>query len=168
MEPSFWIDLIRRLPAPLHDALSFSLVSGGEIVSQSILRLENDFVVLRGRVAGTQDQGRVIVLPFTHIIHLGFNKRLTDPEVEAIFGGPPPAALEMPQVSKAPLENLPEETGEVIQDEFEDRVAPSAPAKPGGVSPGPLPVPGKTAPISKTVLLARLRERLAEQDNSPS
>lgn len=158
MEADFWIDLIRRLPAPLHDALAFSLDSGGEIVAQSILRLEDDFVVLRGRVAGTQDQGRVIVLPFAHITHLAFNRRLSDPEVQAIFGAPPPPANV--DFSPAPPEETPleeENLQEQIQDEFEQPVTDTS-------RNTPLPTAARPAPLSKTVLLDRLRQRLAEQE----
>src|SRR5207248_3086795 len=53
---------------------------------QSILRLENEFAILRGRMAGSTDAGRVIILPYHQIVNLAFSKRMLEPEVKSIFG----------------------------------------------------------------------------------
>src|SRR3712207_5471743 len=86
MQGNTWIELFRRIPANLHDSLALTLTNGMEIVIQRILKLDPDFAVLRGRMAGTQDQGRVVIVPYHQFLSIAFGKRMTDPEVVAIFG----------------------------------------------------------------------------------
>src|SRR5262249_7599624 len=83
-----WIALLRRIPIQYHDSLAFSLTTGGEIVVQSLLRLERDFVSLRGRLSGSQDSGRVLILPYSQIVSLALQRRITDTEANAIFEQP--------------------------------------------------------------------------------
>ena len=81
-----WIALFERIPAKYHDTLALSLVTGAEIIMQSVLRLESDFAILRGRMAGSTDAGRVIILPYDQIVNAAFTKRMLEPEVKAVFG----------------------------------------------------------------------------------
>ena len=60
MQGASWIALFERIPAKLHDTLALTLVTGAEIIMQSLLRLESDFAIMRGRMAGSTDAGRVI------------------------------------------------------------------------------------------------------------
>lgn len=158
-----WVDLIRRIPTKLHNALSFATVNGMEVMAQDIMRLEETFIVLRGRMAGSQDAGQIIVLPFDQVVNLALNKPLKDTEVQAIFGGgnlpasaSPEPASDAPVISETPseeLEEAPEEGGQSLS--TATRLPPNAPP--------PKPENPKPAPVSKSLLLDRLRQRLAEQ-----
>jgi hypothetical protein len=167
MQGASWIALFERIPAKLHDTLALTLVTGAEILMQSLLRLESDFAILRGRMSGSTDAGRVIVLPYHQIVNLAFMKRMLEPEVEAIFGeilesggetgGQAPATEEAAAETSAPGED---------QAAANPGAGAQVPKGQGNATPLISPAePGKSQPRppSKSILLARLRARLAEQ-----
>src|ERR1043166_1073690 len=86
MQGSSWIALFRRIPTSLHDGLILTLTTGGEVVIQQLIKLDADVLILRGRMAGTQDSGRIIVLPYNQLIAINFTRRLSEKDVTAIFG----------------------------------------------------------------------------------
>ena len=145
-----WVNLFRRIPANLHDSLQLTLVNSMEIVVQTILKLEPDFVVLRGRMAGTQDQGRVAIVPYTQLLSVAFTKKMTDPEVVALFGASATAFAAPLAVAAADVP-LAEPTAE-------EDMADDTPVA-GGHTPGRPEMP------SKSILLAKLRARLTESQN---
>ena len=151
MNSSTWVDLIRRIPEAQHDNLVAVTCTGAEIMVQKILVLENEFMIVRGRPAGSTEAPRILLMPFDQVNHLAFNKPLQEAEVKTMFGSgtaavfdsPPTAAAEIP-VGEAPLA-APEES-------------PPSPAP----SPASQPAPAKPALPSKSILLARLRARLSK------
>jgi hypothetical protein len=86
MQGTSWITLFRRIPANLHDGLILSLTTGSEVVVQRFIKLDPDVMLLRGRMAGTQDSGRVVILPYSYLVAINFTRRIGDAEVETIFG----------------------------------------------------------------------------------
>src|ERR1043166_468568 len=86
-----WIKMFQRIPGNLHESLAIVMPSGNEILIQKILKLEPDFVVLRGRLAGTQDY-RVMLLPYEQMTVITVMRILKDSEIDAIFGKSVPAA----------------------------------------------------------------------------
>ncbi len=150
MQENTWEALLRRIPAAYHDGLTLATVSGAEIVLQQILRIENQLLIVRGRNAGSSDQGKILIIPFPQINFISFKKRLSDAEVEGIFG-------EREAGFAAALEVLP------TADEKEAPPAEpeEAPAASEIITAPPPPAP-PTNPtkVSKSVLLAKLRARL--------
>ena len=71
-----------------------------EIAIQSILRLDVDFLIVKGRLAGSQDAGRVFFIPYANIDHLGFYRAVKDTEFEEMFAGLDAAPL--PAIAVAP------------------------------------------------------------------
>jgi hypothetical protein len=143
MQGSLWINLLRRIPAELHNSLALGLVTGEEVVVQQLIKMDNEFVIVRGRMAGSTAEGRVMVVPYTHLAMIALNKQIQEAEVQAIFG----------QAAATSKSNLP---------------PPAPPPVEANATPLPkalTPTPGqpKAAPPSKSMLLARLRERLAEK-----
>ena len=145
-----WISMFRRIPANLHDTLSLGLSTGAELIVQKIVKLEPDFLILRGRVSGTQDLARVVLIPYSQLTFVSITRLLKDPEVDAIFGkGAPPPITDLPPLAagadaasaEAALTETPLET--TIEE-----VAAETPKKP--------------EQVSKTVLLAKLRERMKD------
>ncbi len=68
MQGSAWIALFRRIPPNLHDGLMLTLTTGAEIVVQRFVMLEPDYAILCGRMAGTQDNGRIVLLPYSNLV----------------------------------------------------------------------------------------------------
>lgn len=152
MQGTSWIAFFRRVPVNLHDSLALTVTTGSEIVIQSIVRLDDDFAIFRGRLAGTQDNGRVVIVPYTQLVSVAFNRHLKDADIEAIFGASTPmaAAIELTNAADEPLGH--EET---------------APAEPAAAEPTAPPPPAVSPPVrpsmpSKSILLAKLRARLAD------
>jgi hypothetical protein len=156
MQGPSWIALFEQIPAKLHDTLVLTLVTGAEIMMQSLLRLDSDFAILRGRMAGSTDAGRVIVLPYNQIVNLAFAKRMLEPEVQAIFG----KTLEP---AGAQAEQAGEESAAADTSGPADQGGPQAANTGPGAPPPASAAPAKLQPPSKSILLARLRARLAEQ-----
>jgi hypothetical protein len=147
MKGTVWIGLFHRIPATYHDSLVVKLTSGAEVVLQTLLSLDEDYMVVRGRTAGSTDEGRVFLVPYDQMQYVGFNRYVSEPDLRSMFGSeaaatPPPVVAADPVAEPAP--------------------AVSTPEKPPETEP-----PKKPAAISKTILLARLRARLA-QDSKPS
>lgn len=151
MQGSAWIALLRRIPADLHNSLALGLVTGGEVVVQQLIRLEEDFVIVRGRMAGSTAEGRVMAVPYAHMTLVALNKRMNEPEVQKLFGKAMPTAPLIGEdgsaETRASAEPMP-------------AAAEAAAAAPAAVAETARP---KQVPPSKSLLLARLRERLAEK-----
>lgn len=160
MQNPAWVALLRRFPVELHDSLALVLNTGAEIVLQSIPRIEREFVVVRGRMAGSLDAARIVIVPFDQIVYLAINKRMTEAEAQT-FLGKPQALPAVPEEAEEPL----------LQEVAEEDVVSEVPAAPVAVVPpavpaesaangnGPAAKPGQ---VSKSILLARLRARLSK------
>lgn len=175
MIDAVWLQVFERIPADSYDSLSIVTTTGSELVVQQVFKLERDFVVVRARTAGTMDTGRTIIVAFAQIDYVAFNKKMSEEDVMAIFGAPMPE-IAPPQTvvyqaapasgtipfapSPRPATPRPATPKPALR--------PPAPAKPVAAEappeppaePASQPKPGQ---ISKTLLLARLRERLAEK-----
>jgi hypothetical protein len=98
-----WERLLRQLPVKEQDGLKLVTNTRTEIAIQSILRLDADFLIIKGRLAGSQDAGRVFFIPYAHIDHLGFYREVKDSEFDEMFGAldapPVPAIAAAPEPS---------------------------------------------------------------------
>jgi hypothetical protein len=153
MQGDAWIALLRRVPLNLHDGLILSLTTGAEVVVQKFVKLEPDYVILRGRMAGTQDSGRVVILPYSNIVSINVTRRLLEAEIDGIFGKETQGfAASVPLTAVPAAEtgggDTPLDTAEAVA----EANAGSALAKP--------------AMPSKTALLAKLRARLNEANRA--
>ncbi len=153
MQGDAWIALFRRIPVNLHDGLNLALTTGSEVVVQKFVKLEPHFVILRGRLAGTQDNGRVVILPYSNIVSINITRRLLEAEIEAIFGKDTQAFAAPVPLTLAPAAetgggDTPLDTADAVAE------ANAGPAPPKPVMP------------SKTALLAKLRARLNEANRA--
>jgi hypothetical protein len=161
MQSFAWISLLRRIPPDQHDILALMTTVGIEINVKDLLRIEEDHLVLRGRLAGTTDTGRVFFIPYSQINYLGYQKEVKVAQIMAIYGdGPegqsvqssPPAASESAALSAEPVEA---------------EVSPEAslepdPAPPPDLDPPPQEPPKPATQFKiprKSGLLERLRAR---------
>lgn len=161
MKSASWLSLIERIPPAQHDNLMLITATGLEIAVQSIIRTEEDYLVMRGRMSGS-DNGRIIFLPFDRITYLGFQKNIKEAELRAMFGeiGAPPA----------PAEAKPEPEGAVPPP---PPPPPPPPAAPPAAAPAPVPGTivrnsGTRIPLpSKNAMLERLRARARAAARTP-
>jgi hypothetical protein len=175
MQNAAWVELLQRIPPPLRDHMVLVLPTGSEIAIQGILRMEEEFVVIRGRTTGT-DQGRILFLPYSQIIWFGFSRQVKEVEIKAMFGeGEPEPAQEGAPAESAPAQAL----AAAPADSTPPAGAPT-PAKPAAAPAPPAPpvkasgiftVPTKSGlhrkAVDKKALLERLRNRTQAGPSGP-
>lgn len=152
MQAAVWKSLLQRVPEPLHASLMVMTAAGTEINIQTIVHMDEDVLVLRGRLAGSTDMGRIFFIPYEGLDHVGFYKEVADASLRDILGLAPPAP---PAVASAPVE----------------AAAPAAPPPPPAAPTAELPAAATPAPDkdssprvrlpSKGEILERLRLRTA-------
>jgi hypothetical protein len=104
MHSSAWIALLRHIPAEQQARFMLVTASGTEITVQSLLLIEKEFVVIKGRLSGTQDTGRVFFIPYANLDYFGFQQAVKDTEFAELFGTlSVPAAAEPPDPAPEPL-----------------------------------------------------------------
>jgi hypothetical protein len=164
MQGPSWAAVLRRIPAALQDSVVIVTTTAIEIVIHSIARLEREYVVVRGRMSGSMDTGRVMFVPYDQINYVGVNRKLTEAEVQALLGKP------------GAVVRFVEEGAEVGAEPVEEVAwPPPAAAEPEPPPPPETPAPEEAAKAtpkpahpSKSVLLARLRARLTTDPPKPA
>lgn len=158
MDGTAWVKLIQRIPERQHDVLVAVTSAGDEIMVQRIIIVQDDVLIFRGRPAGSTEQARIVLLPFDQLNHLAFNKTLLEGDVQAMFGdGSVPQAAPAAPVADAPGSPALEPVADA---KAEPEPAPEPAPKEDLAAPKPASK-SKIVPPSKSILLARLRERLA-------
>ena len=165
MQGPEWVGLLRRIPPAQHDCLILMTTNSTQIVMQRIIRLANDFLVGLGRVAGSTEHGKVLVIPYDQLTYLSFSKKLTDAEIETILGE---AAFAPPMLENAAISSsAPPALDQKRQKEPElpssaATVSAEQPLSAKGLEPTSPKPNSKAAMPSKSILLARLRQRLVD------
>lgn len=152
MQEQAWIEMLRRIPVPFHDGLVLSTATGVDVVMQTIVRIEDKFLILRGRPAGTNETGKIIIIPFSQIIYLALPGKPTEKQVQGIFGdldfsfAAGPANVE--SNGSEPLDTKTDQAPDVETNG-------SSPAAPSGPPASP----------TKAMLLAKLRAKFAGENS---
>jgi len=143
MQSTAWKTIFNRIPREHHEIMMVVTSIGIEINVRYIQLLEPDYVVLRGRLGGTTDAGRLFFVPYDQINYVTFSKEIKEEQIADMFGleappekGPIPEGLDMEVAAEATPEP-----------EKEKPTPPAEPAKPAAL-------PGKMA------LLERIRARV--------
>lgn len=154
MQNSAWAALLRHIPDSAHNKLMLVTRSGTEICVQAFLRVDHEFVAFKGRLAGSQDAGRLFFLAFDQIDYLGFQQEVKEEAFHEMFD-----SLRMPAAAPAAS---PEDLEVLAEVEPEPEAAPvPAPETPGPAGAAPVaPSAGARAgtPI-KSAVLERFRSR---------
>jgi len=157
MQNSDWIALIGRIPAERHDSLCAITTSGLHINVQTIVRRDQDFVIVRGRIGGSTDYGYTFVLPYNQLEAVYFTKPVSEAELTAWFAGAP-ALIEIVPAAAAAAPAA-DGSAPIPPPPMPAPAAPAA-AAPGALATatiqtksGSIPLPGKAA------ILERLRKR---------
>jgi hypothetical protein len=104
MDPGVWAAVLRHIPAEQHNLFTVVTTGGVEISLASILRVEDEFAVVKGRLSGSQDAGRVFFVPYKNFEYFGYTAPVKDEDYLALFGTfvvPQPAPPE-PEVPVMP------------------------------------------------------------------
>jgi hypothetical protein len=155
MQSSDWCTLLSCIPVDKHDCLCLLTTGGLHINLQSIIRKEQDFLVVRGRIGGSTDAGYTFLLPYTQLECVYIQRPTSEAEIMTWF---PQGAL------AAAVAAVPRPLGDgVAPAPLPPALAPApaapAPAVPGlatasiQTKSGQIPLPGKAA------ILERLRKR---------
>ena len=80
-----WIELLNLIPEDQHSQLNVMCRSGVELSIDAIMRTERSFLVYRGRMVGTTDEGRIFFTPYSEITSIYLNRFVKADEVNDIF-----------------------------------------------------------------------------------
>ena len=152
MQGSSWMALLEKVPAQQLDNLLFITSNGTGIAVKGIVRAENEYVVVRGRLLGAAEEGGgFFFVPYDQINYVGFQRQIKEAVIQSMYDG------------KAP----PTKLGSTSQPE-------AAEAADGPIMPAPAPAPTpspdsdsgapKPAAPGKAALLERLRARRASDE----
>lgn len=81
-----WTVLLRFIPPEQQDGLMLITKSGTEITINNVLRIDHEFFAFRGRLSGSQDAGRMFLMPYSNIDYLGSQRPIKDADFEEMFG----------------------------------------------------------------------------------
>lgn len=85
MQNSSWVALLRHIPAEQHNQYTLTTSAGIEISVQALLRIEQELVVIKGRLSGSQDAGRIFFIPYDHIDYFGTTQPVKDVDFNEVF-----------------------------------------------------------------------------------
>jgi hypothetical protein len=91
MHSAAWVKLFQHIPLSEQAKLMLVTASGMEISIQCLLRIDPECVALKGRLAGSQDAGRVFFIPYSNIDYCGFQQPVKESDFHELFGN-----LELP------------------------------------------------------------------------
>jgi hypothetical protein len=150
MRADLWKALLRRIPPEQTDNLVLVMGQGTEINVQALLLVDEHWVVLRGRLAGSNDGGRIFCLPYDHLNHAGFQRAPSDSHLHTIFNIAMPA--------------------EPVPSPAEPAAAAPAPEPAPAVTPQPetgTPSPGLMARVpTRSKIIQRLRMRAEAREGA--
>lgn len=162
MQGSNWAGLINRIPEKYHEILVVMTTSGAEIMVQRIIKLDDDVLIFRGRPTGSTEHARTILLPFDQVNYIAFAKPVVEKDVLAMFAPSENAAVAAPEQTQPEASAASEDQASAEEAPVQDATPLPESVKAPEAPPGSL----RSGPPSKTMLLARLRARLAKE-NSP-
>jgi hypothetical protein len=132
------LDIINRMPEHDITKMVFVLSVGTSINVESVLRKEKDYIVVRGREAGSNDEGRGFFVPFEQIAMIKIERAMRLNDFRSMYG----EAL----VAGTSLDELAEQA--------EAKAVANAKA---GIDKTPAPISASPSDIAKQNLLERIR-----------
>lgn len=81
-----WIALLKKLPPEQHNQLVLVTTAGLEMSIQTILVMEGECLIFKGRLAGSQDAGRLFYVPYDRIDYLAFSRVVSEEEFRGWYG----------------------------------------------------------------------------------
>jgi hypothetical protein len=162
MRADVWKALLGRIPPEQTDNLALTTAEGTEINVQTLLLMEEDWIVLRGRIAGSNEGGRIFCLPYEHLDHAGFQRPLSDSQLQTIFGIAAPSAAVPPAAEATTPEPAPEPAAPPNSQPASTLTTSVVPPAEVGMA-----VPGLLARVpSRSEIIQRLRKRTEARDSA--
>lgn len=153
MHGEAWMSLLRKIPRNLHDTLMLLTTIGTEFSIQQIVRMEDDFLVIRGRLAGSSDAGRAFFIPYDQINYLGFSRAMQENQLNAFFSDAPVGGF-------ADASTVAAAEAAANARDLEPKPEEPAPLQPAAVEEQETPKPeAKPVLADKAALLEKLRAR---------
>src|SRR5260370_10863871 len=109
MQGTAWIALLARIPPEQAENLLLITNNGTGISVKGIVRAEDDYVIVRGRLLGTVEEGGgFFFVPYDQINYLGFQRLIKEAVIHSMYEGqaarsltPTAGAQEKPQCASA-------------------------------------------------------------------
>lgn len=79
--------MLRVIPPDQINQITLVLNNRSEVAVDMFFRFESNFLVLRGRVAGTTDEGRAFFIPYDQMVYFRIERVVNLIELQAIFDG---------------------------------------------------------------------------------
>lgn len=166
MQSALWVRFLRQTPVELRQRLTIVTNVGAEIAIQNIVQMTDDYLVLRGRLAGTNDTGRLFLVPFDQITYVNSQDELSDDRIRSLYCVGPAAAVaevaptsyaetrlsESEEVQQSPPEPVPNAEPQPAAEE-------ESAAEPAPQPPTPTPPQKPAGPVNRSELLQRIRTR---------
>jgi hypothetical protein len=166
MQNATWVRLLRMVPAAMRQRLTVITNVGAEISIQELVQMTDEYLVLRGRLAGTNETGRLFLVPYSEITYVSSIIEMREDIIRATFCGNGTAAAAAP----AAVEETPaaETSAEAPTETHEPEPAVAnneQPSEPPDEEPKPEPSPAQgqqpkpAGPVNRAELLQRIRSR---------
>jgi hypothetical protein len=154
MQGTSWIALLARIPPEQTENLLLITNNGTGISVKGIVRAENDYMVVRGRLMGTVEEGGgFFFVPYDQINYLGFQTLVKEAVIQAMYEGQGAPSLVAASARQKAADGATADTAAAHAPTPPPVTAPAAgSAHPPGAAPG------------KAALLERLRARRSSGD----
>jgi hypothetical protein len=80
------IEMFERIPVRFHPQINVVMQNQAVISVDMAFRFEPNFLVLRGREAGSTDEGRAFFLPYEEISYVRLERTIKMSELKSMFG----------------------------------------------------------------------------------
>jgi hypothetical protein len=107
MQNTEWIDMLRVIPEEVHNQIVLVLNNRSEVAVDTFFRFESNFLVLRGRVAGTTDEARAFFIPYDQMVYYRIERVVNLIELQAIFDGLPQRSVAAQPEANSTTQELP-------------------------------------------------------------
>jgi len=81
-----WVEMLSVIPPDQQNQIVVILHNGCEVMVETIARIEANFLVIRGRVGGTIEEGRGFFLPFSQMLYMRIEREVKISELKGMFG----------------------------------------------------------------------------------
>lgn len=86
MKREQWVNIFQKLPESMHDQVAFSLSTGIDVFNQRFLLYGDEFLLIRGRLGGTDEAERIFMVPWDELRMIFFSRPIEDDILVKMFG----------------------------------------------------------------------------------
>jgi hypothetical protein len=86
MKREHWVSFFQKLPETMHDQVVFSLSTGIDVFNQRFLVYADEYLIIRGRLGGTDESERIFMVPWEELKMIFFSRPVEDEMLVKTFG----------------------------------------------------------------------------------